>query len=66
MLVTDANTKDLKVILKQIPCIHNLGKFRKDKEIVQVLIDSGSEINAMTPVYAIVIGLKVWFTTVRG
>ena len=45
--------------LERVPCIHYPVQFRKDQAKVQTLIDSGSEVNAMTPAYASKLGLKV-------
>lgn len=40
------------VVLEQVPCIRYPVRFRKDKNDAQALIDSGSDVNAMTPAYA--------------
>ena len=39
-------------------------KYHKDKKTVQILINSGSEVNIMPLVYAAVLGLKVYPTAV--
>ena len=46
------------MILDRVSCIHYRVQFRKEKETVRVLIDSGSEVNAMTPAYAKKLGLR--------
>ena len=45
--------------LDRVPCIRYLIQFKKSEVQVQALIDSGSEINAMTPGYVSKLGLKV-------
>ena len=47
------------MVLDWVPCIHYPVQFRKDKEgaTIRALIDSGSEVNAMTPAYAKRLGL---------
>ena len=66
MLVTDASTEALEMILKQVFFIQIPVKFRKDKNTIQVLIDFGSEVNVMTPAYTAVLGHKVCFTAIRA
>ena len=56
--VTQATQKGKEVILDRVPCIHYQVQFRKDKETIRALIDSGSEVNAMTPAYAKKLGLR--------
>ena len=64
--MTGAIKKD-EVVLERVPCIYYLLHFRKDKENkVQVLINLGSEINAMTPAYASKLSLRVRRTDVRA
>ena len=53
--MTEASQED--VVLDRVPCIRYLIRFKKND--VQALIDSGSEVNAMTPGYASKLGLKV-------
>ena len=43
-----------------MPCIHYLLYFQNDITGVKALIDSGSEVNAMTPAYALKLYLKVY------
>ena len=58
MLMTGACKEDLKVILDWVPCVYYLVQFRKDKEIIQALIDSSSNINTITPAYIKKLGLR--------
>ena len=52
MSVTSANKEIERVILDWVPYIYYLVQFRKDNEAtIWALIDSGSKMNAMTPVY---------------
>ena len=52
-------------VLDRVPCICHLVQFRKDKgKDVLALLDSGSEVNAMTPAHAAHLGLKVRVTDV--
>ena len=51
--------------LDWVPCLHYLVHFRKDKgATIQALIDSGSEVNAMTPAYTKKLGLQTQRTDV--
>ena len=59
-LVTGARKEAPKVILDLVSCIHYLVQFWKDKKAtIQALIDSGSEVNTMTPAYAKKLGLRI-------
>ena len=58
LLVTETSKKEF-VSLERVSCIHYPLHIRKDNADVRVLIDSSSEINAMTPAYASKLGLKV-------
>ena len=53
-LVTGASKEAPEVVLDWVLYIHYLMQFRKDKEraIIQALINSGNEVNAITPAYA--------------
>ena len=64
--MTGASRKAPKVkVLDRVPCICYPIQFRKDKgKDVLALIDSKSEVNAMTPAYAAHLGLKVKVTNV--
>ena len=59
-------SKEEHVSLERVPCIHYPLRFRKDTAGVRALIDSGSEINAMSPVYASKLGLRVHHTDVEA
>ena len=52
------------MILDQVPCIYHLIQFRKKKETIQALINSGNEVKAMTPTYAEKLGLETRKTDV--
>lgn len=56
VLVTKASKKD-DVALDWVPCIYYLIRFKKNE--VQALINSGNEINMITLVYILKLGLKV-------
>ena len=63
--MTGASKEAQKVILDRVPCIHYPVQFRKDKgATIRALIDSGSEVNAMTPAYAKQLGLQARKTDV--
>ena len=59
MLMTD----DSKEVVK-MPCIHYPVRF--EEEQVRALLDSGSEINVMSPAYIKRLGLKTWKINVRA
>ena len=52
--MTEASKED--GALDWVPCIHYPVQFKKNE--VRALINSGSEVNAMTPKYASKLGLK--------
>ena len=52
--------------LERIPCIHYPVQFKKNKNQMQTLIDSGSEINAMHPSFAKQLGLPIRPTDVEA
>ena len=62
--VTQATQEEKEVILDRIPCIYYQVQFRKDKETIRALIDSGSEVNTMTPAYAKKLSLRTRRTDV--
>lgn len=58
----------MKVENQQLKCVLYIQypiKFKKSNIEVQALMDSGSEINAMTPAYTVVFGLFVYFTDIE-
>ena len=61
--VAEANKKEY-VFLKQVPYIHYPLHFCKDNADVRTLIDSSSEVNAISPVYASKLGLNVYHTDI--
>ena len=64
--MTDASREAPKVkVLNRILCLHSLVQFPKNKgKDVIALLDSESEVNAMTPAHAAYLGLKVRVTNV--
>ena len=62
--VTPASKEAPKVILDQVPCIHYPVQLCKDRKTIQVLINSGNEVNAMTSIYAKKLGLRTQKTDV--
>ena len=63
--VTEASKED-NVVLNRVSYIQSPLHFCKDKKNkVQVLIDSDNKVNAMTPAYALELGLRVCQTDVR-
>ena len=54
--------KEDDVALQRISCVHYLIRFKKKE--VHALINSGSEVNAMTPAYASSLGLWVYRTNI--
>ena len=57
--LTQMTQKRKEVILDQVLCIHYLVQFWKNKEAtIWALIDSGSDVNAITAAYAIKLGLQ--------
>ena len=59
MPVTDGGEK---VVLERVPYIHYPVQFQEEQ--VRALLDSGSEVNAMSPAYAERLGLKIRKTNV--
>lgn len=49
-----------------MPYIYYSIQFQKDQAKIQILIDSGSEINAITPAYMSKLGFIVWATSIRA
>ena len=48
----------------RLSCIHYPVQFQEEQ--VRVLLNSGSEVNAMSPAYAKKLGLKTWKTNVKA
>ena len=46
------------VVIERVPCIHYPVQFQEGQEQVKALLDSGSEVNAISPAYAKRLGLK--------
>lgn len=54
------------VLLDYVSCIYYLVYFWKDHDKVLALIDSKSEVNIMTPAYALKLGLTDYLNNVRA
>ena len=61
--MTETSKKD-DVTLQRIPYVHY--PIQSKKKEVQVLVDSGSKVNAMTPAYVSKLGLQVYCTDVEA
>ena len=61
--MTETRKKD-DVALQRVPCVHYLIRFKKKE--VQALINSGSEVNAMTPANVSRLGLRVDRTDIKA
>ena len=59
-------SKEDDVTLKRVPCVHYPLRFWKNTADIRALIDSDSEVNAMTPAYTSKLGLRVRHTDVRA
>ena len=64
--VTVASIEDILWLLEKVLCIHYLLRFQKDLRETRALINSGSEINAMTPAYIAKLGLEVQKTDIKA
>ncbi len=53
-------------LLQHVPCIWYPVQFQEDQLKVKVLIDSDSEVNAMTPAYTKKLGLTTRKTSIRA
>ena len=63
--MTEASKEDDNVALARVPFIHYLLRFQKDNQNeMRAFIDSGSEVNKMTPAYALKLGFQVRRTNV--
>lgn len=63
--MTQVSKKD-EVILERVLYIHYRLYFQKNTIEVKTLIDSGSEVNAIIPGYALKLDLKIRHTNVRA
>ena len=64
--VTQVIHKGKKVILDQVPCIYYLVQFQNNKKTtIWVLMNSDSEVNAMTPAYVKKLGLQTRKTDIK-
>ena len=57
-------TDDGENVIIRVFCIHYPVRFQENKEQVRALLDSGNEVNIMSPAYAKKLGLKTWKTNV--
>ena len=64
-LVIGDNKEVQEVILDRVFCIYYPVQFRKDKEVIRALINSGSKVNTITPAYASNLGLRVQKTVAK-
>lgn len=56
----DAKKEDM-IVVERVPYIYYLVQFQKTgKKVTKVLINSSSEINAMTPLYVKQLDLQIW------
>ena len=62
--VTD--NKSEKVVLEKVPFINYPVWFQESQEQVKTLLDISSNVSAMSPAYAIKLGLKTWKTNIRA
>ena len=62
--MTDNGGKE--VVLETVLCIYYSVRFLGSQEQVKALLDSGSEVNVMSPAYAKSLSLKTWKTDVRA
>ena len=62
VLVTDTSGK--RVVLKKVPCIYYSVWFQEDQRQVKALLNSGSKVNAISPVYNKRMSLKTRKTNV--
>ena len=58
------NNSDKEIMLNKIPCIHYSVWFQEEQ--VEVLLNSGSNVNAMNPDFAWKLGFYIWKTNVRA
>lgn len=59
-------SKEDEVVLERVFYIYYPLCFQKDTVGVKALIDSGNEVNTITPTYALKLGLKIRHTNVRA
>ena len=62
--MAEASMKSNLLALDWVPCIYYLILLKKND--VKALIDPGIKINAMTPAYALKLGLKICITNIRA
>ena len=63
---TIETSKENYVTLERVLCIHYPLRFQKETAGVRALINSSSEVNAITPAYAAKLGLKIRKTDIRA
>ena len=66
LLIAGASIEDNPLALNWVFRIHYSIWFKKSKAQIRALINSGSEVNAITLRYALKLGLKVHFTNVEA
>lgn len=65
-LKTSAFITNILLLLERVSYIYYLVQFWKDQAEIQVLIDSKSEINTITPAYVSKLDLKVQATNIKA
>lgn len=66
ILVTEISKKD-EVVLDRVLYIYYLFRFYKNKKNeMQALINFNNKVNAITPVYALKLDLKICYTNIRA
>lgn len=55
---------NLASLLERVSCIYHLIQFKNNQIEVQALLDSGSKVNAITPVHAAKLSFKVQLTDI--
>ena len=63
-MVTGIREKN--ILLAKVLCIYYSIQFRKDPNGIQVLLNSGNEVNAINPAYTLRLSLQVHYTNIRA
>lgn len=65
-LLVNETSKKNDLVLERISYIYYLLYFWKNTANIKALIDSGGEVNVITPAYATKLGLKAYHTNVEA